>query len=85
MGERVRTTISVAPEVLEVFKQMAAAGGVSTSRAMGDWLADTVDGAQFVSAKVQEARKAPSRLLGGMTVGSSGLGLDKLSVANKTR
>lgn len=61
--ERIRTTISIDPEVFEVFKTMAEAGGTSVSRCMGDWLADTVDGAQFVAQKMQEARKAPMNVM----------------------
>jgi hypothetical protein len=61
--ERVRTTISVDPEVLEVFRQMAEAAGVSVSRCMGDWLADTVDSAQLVAQKMQEARRAPAKVM----------------------
>lgn len=57
--DRIRTTISIDPEVFEVFKGMAEAGNMSVSRCMGEWLADTVDGAQFVANKMREARAAP--------------------------
>lgn len=57
--DRIRLTISVSPEVHEVFSRMAEAGGMSLGRCMGDWLADTLDGAQFVAQKMEEARKAP--------------------------
>ena len=57
--ERVRVTVSIDPEVLEVFKSMSASSGVSVSRCLGDWLADTADGARFVASKMQEARRAP--------------------------
>lgn len=59
MNERVRTTVSIDPAVLEVFRGMADASGLSVSRCLGDWLADTVDGAQLVAKKMQEARRAP--------------------------
>ncbi len=55
----VRLTISVAPEVHEVFSRLAAAGSMSLSRAMGEWLGDTVDAAAFTAAKLEEARSAP--------------------------
>jgi hypothetical protein len=72
MSERVRTTVSVDPDVLEVFRVMAEVAGVSVSRCMGDWLADTADGALLVSQKMREARQSPSlvlRELQGMTKG----------------
>lgn len=61
--ERIRTTISVDPEVYEIFKRMAEAGGMSVSRCMGEWLADTADGAQMVAIKMQEAREAPMKVM----------------------
>ena len=63
MTDRIRTTVSLPPEVLEVFRTMADAAGVSVSRCMGDWLTDTADGAQLIAAKMQEARKAPVRVM----------------------
>lgn len=57
--ERIRLTISVTPEVHEVFSRMAEAGGMSLGKCMGEWLTDTIEGAQFVAQKMQEARKAP--------------------------
>lgn len=57
--ERIRLTISVTPEVHEVFSRMAEAGGMSLGKCMGEWLTDTIEGAQFVALKMQEARKAP--------------------------
>ena len=62
-ADRVRTTISLDPEVHEIFKRMAEAAGMSVSRCMGEWLADTADGAQFVALKMQEARKAPMMVM----------------------
>lgn len=59
MAERIRLTITVAPEVHEVFGRMAEASGMSLGKCMGDWLGDTIEGAQFVAMKMEEARKAP--------------------------
>jgi len=56
---RVRLTISVSPEVHDTFTRMAEAGGMSVSRAMGDWLADTLDAAQHVTTLMERARQAP--------------------------
>lgn len=63
MTERVRTTISLSPEVLEIFKRMADAGNMSVSRCMGDWLTDTADAAQMIMLKMEEAKVAPMRVV----------------------
>lgn len=63
MSERIRTTISIDPEVHEIFKRMAEAGNMSVSRAMGEWLADTADAAQLIVLKMEEAKKAPMRVM----------------------
>ncbi len=73
MAERIRTTISVDAEVLEVFRGMAEAAGLSVGRCMGDWLGDTVDGAQFVAQKMQEARRAPVTVMREMQSMAHGL------------
>lgn len=59
MSDRIRTTISISPEVHEIFKRMAQAGNMSVSRAMGEWLADTSDAAQLIVIKMEEAKRAP--------------------------
>ena len=56
---RMRLTISVTPEVHDTFLLLAEASGVSISRAMGDWLDDTRDGAAFMAETVRKAREAP--------------------------
>lgn len=55
----VRVTVPVAPDVLEAFKRLSAAQGVSVGRAMGEWLADTVDGVGYMTDLLEKARKAP--------------------------
>lgn len=56
---RIRLTIAVSPEVHAVFQRMAAAGSMSLSRAMGDWLGDTVEAAAQVASMMERARAAP--------------------------
>lgn len=73
MGERVRTTISLDADVLKTFEQMAEAAGMSVSRCMGDWLADTQEGAQFVLQKMVEARRAPVTVMREMQAAAAGL------------
>ncbi len=63
MSDRVRLTVSVPSEALDVFRSMADAAGISVGRCIGDWLADTADGAQLVAAKMQEAKRAPRRVM----------------------
>ena len=57
--QNVRLTISVTPEVHEVFKRFSAAAGMSLSKAMGEWLGDTVEAAEFTASKMEQARAAP--------------------------
>lgn len=79
-AERIRTTISVDKEVHQVFVRMAEASGMSVSRCMGEWLADTVDGAQFVAQKMEEARKSPKLVMQEMQAMSLGM----VDLANET-
>lgn len=79
--ERIRTTISIEKEVHQIFVAMAEAGGMSVSRCMGEWLADTADGAQFVAQKMQEAKASPKnvmRELQALTTGMHELSTDIL-------
>lgn len=55
----IRLTISVTPEVHDTFLLLAKASGMSLSRAMGEWLEDTREGAEFMAQTVQKAREAP--------------------------
>lgn len=63
MTERVRLTITVPQETHAVFQQMADVSGQSLGRVMGDWLADTSEGAQIVVKKLIEARNAPKLVM----------------------
>lgn len=62
-SDRIRLTVSISPQAHEAFSRMADAAGISLGRAIGGWLDDTLEGAQFVAAKMQEARTAPQRAL----------------------
>ena len=61
--ERIRLTVTITPEVHEIFSRMAETMGVSLGRCIGDWLSDTAEGAQFVAHKMVEARKAPMTVM----------------------
>jgi hypothetical protein len=73
MITRIRTTISITPETHAVFKRMAAAANMSVSRVMGDWLSDTSDGAEMIVLKMEEAKKAPIRVLNEMRAMLAGM------------
>lgn len=55
----VRVTVPVSPEVLGIFQRLAKAGSMSTGRAMGEWLADTVEAAELMASTMERARAAP--------------------------
>lgn len=82
MTERIRTTISLTPEALAIFKRMADAGNMSVSRCMGDWLEDTSDAAQMVMLKMEEAKREPLRVMKEMRALVAGLG-DSLDEADE--
>lgn len=73
MADRIRLTITVTPEVHEVFQRMSEASGMSLGRVMGEWLGDTMEGAQFVALKMEQARKAPRVLMREMQAFSRGI------------
>ena len=71
--ERIRTTISVDKEVHQIFVAMAEAGGMSVSRCMGEWLADTAEGAQFVAQKMKEAKASPKTVMRELQAAAMGM------------
>ena len=73
MTERIRLTITVTPEVHEVFSRMAESSGLSLGRTMGDWLEDTIEGAQFVAQKMVEAKQQPRLVMREMQAMAAGL------------
>lgn len=63
MSEIIRTTVPVKPEVHAAFKRLADVQGVSLGRAIGDWLSDTFEAAEMVTAKMQKAKTDPVRVI----------------------
>jgi len=59
-SKEVRLTIPVSAEVHEIFSRVAKAGSIPIGRAMGEWLADTAQAAEFMAEKMEQARMAPS-------------------------
>lgn len=75
--ETVRVTVPVRPEVLEAFKRMAEVGSMSTGKAMGEWLFDTLDGVVAMVDLMEKARQAPREVV--MELHSYALGLTDMT------
>ena len=69
----VRLTITVTPEVHATFQRLAKAGSMSISKAMGEWLGDTIEAAQFTAEKMEQARAAPKVVMREMHAYALGL------------
>lgn len=85
MTDRIRTTISLTPEAYEVYKRMAEAANLSVSRTMGDWLSDTADAAQMISIKMEEAKRAPMRVVREMRALVAGLEMSVIETQDEIR
>lgn len=55
----IRLTIPVTPEVHEAFTRISKASGMPVGRAMGEWLGDTIDAANYLAETLEKARAAP--------------------------
>ena len=51
-----RLSVPVTPEVEAAFSRLAEATGVSVSKAMGDWLADTLEGVDAMAKLIGQAK-----------------------------
>ena len=72
-AKNIRLTISVTPEVHETFQRLAKASGASIGRAMGEWLGDTIEAAQYVALTMEKARAAPKAAIREMHAYALGL------------
>lgn len=84
-SSNVRLTITVTPEVHAAFKRLADAGSMSISRAMGDWLGDTVDAANFMATTMEKARQAPRMVAQELHAYALGLGDETGELLRKIR
>ena len=57
--KNIRLTIPVTPEVHQAFQRIGKAASMSTGRAMGEWLGDTLDAAEYLAETLEKARAAP--------------------------
>ena len=55
-----RVTVPVTDEVHAVFQRLSKATGMSTGKAMGEWLSDTIESVAYTADKVEQARSAPA-------------------------
>lgn len=72
-SSNIRLTITVTPEVHETFQRIAKAGNMSLSKAMGEWLGDSLGAAQFMAEKMEHARSAPRVVMAEMHAYALGL------------
>jgi hypothetical protein len=70
----VRLTISVSPEVHSAFHRLAKARSMSISKAMGEWLGDTLDAAEYMAQTLEKARAAPKLVAQELHAYALGLG-----------
>jgi len=68
-----RVSVPVSDEVLVTFKRLAKAGNMSTGAAIAEWLADTVEAAEFMATKMEQARAAPKVVMREMHAYALGL------------
>jgi hypothetical protein len=69
----IRLTITVTPEVHATFQRFAKASGMSLGRAMGEWLGDTLEGAELLATQLERARAAPKAAIREMHAFALGL------------
>lgn len=83
--KQVRLTISVAPEVHAAFERLAAASGMSMSRCMGEWMADTLEAIEYTASLVERARAAPKLVMKEVHAYALGLADETGAVLNSIR
>jgi hypothetical protein len=54
-----RVSVPIDAETLAVFNRLAKASSQSTGKAIAEWLADTVEGAELMASTLERARAAP--------------------------
>lgn len=83
--QNIRLTITVTPEVHEAFQRLAKTSSMSLGRAMGEWLGDTVDAAQFMADTMEKARAAPRLVAQELHAYALGLGDETGALIEKLR
>ena len=80
-----RVSVPITPEVLSTFQRLAKAGNMSTGRAMGEWLADTVEAAQMMALTMERARAAPKVVIQELQAYSLGMSEELSGIMDKLR
>ena len=83
--KEVRLTIPVSAEVHEAFTRMAKATQMPVGRAMGEWLGDTIEAAQLMAEKLEQARAAPRLVMQEMHAYALGLADETGALLDKVR
>lgn len=81
----IRLTITVSPEVHATFQRLAKASGMSISKAMGEWLGDTLEAVEFTAVKVEQARSAPKVVMREMHAYALGLADETSALMDQVR
>jgi hypothetical protein len=83
--QNIRTTITITPEVHSTFQRLSKATGMSMSKALGEWLSDTLEAAEFMAEKVEQARAAPGIVMREMHAYALGLADETGSLLERVR
>jgi len=83
--KEVRLTIPVSAEVHEAFTRIAKATKMPVGRAMGEWLGDTIEAAQLMAEKLEQARAAPRLVMQEMHAYALGLADETGALLDKVR
>lgn len=81
----IRLTIPVTAQVHAAFKRIADATKMPVGRAMGEWLADTLEAAQFMAETLEKARRAPKLVAQELHAYALGLGDESKELLDKLR
>lgn len=68
-----RVSVPVDAETLAVFQRLANAGNMGVGAAIADWLRDTIEAAEFMASKMEQARAAPKVVMREMHAYALGL------------
>lgn len=80
-----RVSVPITPEVHAAFQRLAKASNSSTGRVIAEWLADTVEAAEFMATKMEQARAAPRVVMQEMHAYALGLADETQAMLNKVR
>lgn len=68
-----RVSVPLTAEALATFQRLGKAGNMSTGAAIAEWLTDTMEAAEFMATKMEQARAAPKAVMREMHAYALGL------------